>query len=215
MTEDWKEAFFKMARIAFDESADESSAERILAALGSLEDQGVVIDFLEGLFNDDDFDDDSRQKIVPYFIEKAKEGIKAKEKLLELEAAIQIKEIEEREALKEENLGTVGKIVEIILKKNMRQYPVFFVQLIPKEMLDTKLTNENLHEIGKKIDEIRLQKENELATMLNMVKPDEKNMQRLRKVINEEKGPSTFTIIQKQKIKQIKFLSSVVQAIRQ
>lgn len=209
MTNDWKKSFFEMARIAFDESMVESSTERILSALKKIEEQEAVIDFLEGLFNDDDFDDEERQMLVPYFIEKAKEGIKAKQRLLELEAAIQIKEIEEREASKEKNLGTVGTVVETILKKNMSQYPIVLARLIPKGLLTTKLTNENLHEMGTKIDEIRFKIERELAKMLNI----EDDTAMLSKVINGEKGVRVLTQLQKQMIKKIKFLNNVAQVI--
>jgi len=215
LTDDWKEAFFKMARIAFDESTVECSTERIIAALKNLEDQEAVIDFLEGIFNDDDFDDETRKEVVPYFVEKAREGIKAKKELLEVYAEIEVQRIEERERVKEGRLGvTVKGIAQRIIYKHGLERTDALLKLIPEPLLGTELSDENLSELGNKIDEIRFKKEDELSVMLQMVKPDEKDMQRLREVINGTvKIAGEFNQSQKQKIREIKFLSSVAQTI--
>jgi hypothetical protein len=108
----------------------------------------------------------------------------------------QLKEIMRRERANTGRLNiTVRNVARDVIKANAEYYSDDLLQLIPKEILGTELTDNNLHETGLKIDNIR------------------RDMQRLRKAINEEKGPSEFNPSQKQKIKEIKFLSKVAQTI--
>lgn len=80
--------------------------------------------------------------------------------------------------------------------------------------MDTELTDQNLHDIGFKITQIRFQKEEELAVMFQIVKSNKKDMQRLSELINGiDKTAGELTPSQKEKIKEIKFLSNVAQTI--
>jgi len=126
----------------------------------------------------------------------------------------EVKEIMRRERANTGRLNiTVRNVAIDNIRTNAEYYLDALLQLIPSEVLNTELTDQNLHKIGLKIDKIRFKKEDELSAMLQMVKPDKKDMQRLKEVINEEKGSGEFTPSQKQKIKEIKFLSSVAQTI--
>lgn len=215
MTNDWKKAFFEMAQVVFENTTEESGLDDIFAVLREREDQEAVIDFLEQIYNSEVFPEETDKRIIAYFIEKAKEGVKAKKELQDFLVERQIEEIKERETSKAGILGLkVRDIAERTITANAGYYSAALLQLIPKELLDVELTDNNLHELGKKIDETRFKKEDELATMLQMVKPDEKDMQKLREVINGTREMAgEFTLSQKEKIKEIKFLSNVAQII--
>ena len=109
---------------------------------------------------------------------------------------------------------TVRMIADRIIEQNEPYYSSALLKLVPQELLETELINENLHEVGEKIDAIRFKKEDELSIMLQMVKPDEKDMQRLREVINyTDKMAGELTSSQKEKIREIKFLNNLAQVI--
>lgn len=127
----------------------------------------------------------------------------------------EVKEIMKRERA---NTGrfdiTVRNVAIDLIKANAEYYLDALLQLIPPEILNTELTDQNLHKIGLEIDNIRFEKEDELSAMLQMVKPDKKDMQRLREVINGTiKTVGELIPSQKEKIKEIKFLSNVAQMI--
>jgi hypothetical protein len=148
----------------------------------------------------------------------------AKQDLEELLAIASSKEILNTEKVSRMEWGikkliplTVRMLVERTIKENEPYYSavqVVLLQLIPTALLDTELVDENLHEVGLKIDEIRFEKEDELAVMFQMVKATKKEMQELEKIINgTDKRPGELTPSQKDKIREIKFLNNVAQTI--
>ena len=67
--------------------------------------------------------------------------------------------------MKETKLGKVRQVALHVIKINSHYYSKDLMSLIPTELLNVDLTDGNLHETGIKIDEIRFQKEEELAQM--------------------------------------------------
>jgi hypothetical protein len=111
---------------------------------------------------------------------------------------------------------TVRNVAKDVIKANAEYNLDALLQLIPKTLLDEELTDENLHELGKKINEICLKKEYELAVMFQIVRPNEKDMKKLKEVINgTDKMAGELTPSQKDKIREIKFLNNLAATIIQ
>jgi hypothetical protein len=127
----------------------------------------------------------------------------------------EVKEIIRRKRANTGRLNiTVRNVVRDVINANAEYYSDALLQLIPKEILGTDLADENLHRIGLKIDNIRFKKEDELAIMFQIVKPNEKDMKKLEEVINgTDKMAGELNSSQKEKIKEIKFLSNIAQTI--
>jgi hypothetical protein len=113
---------------------------------------------------------------------------------------------------------TVRRIAERIIEKNASYYPPSLLQVFPKELLNTELNYEDLNELGAIIDEIRFQKEKELAAILQLpplrlgnIADDTDEMKKLRKVINSPIG--SLPEEQENKRKEIKFLFNVAATI--
>jgi len=108
---------------------------------------------------------------------------------------------------------TVRKIAERTIKENPTYYSKALLQLIPTGILDAEVTDDNLHELGERIDEIRFEKEKELATMIGLynIAGDPKQRETLKKIINCKLD--SLPIERESKRKEIKFLSNLAQII--
>jgi len=105
---------------------------------------------------------------------------------------------------------TARNVAKDIINANAEYYSDALLQLIPKEILGTELANDNLYEIGRKIDEIRFRKEKELSALFQGI-TDGKEKQKLEEIINGDgKGLNKRQL---NKIRQIKFLNNLAQAI--
>jgi len=70
--------------------------------------------------------------------------------------------------MKEEKLGKVREIALRIIKENPSHYSRDFINSIPEELLDTDLVDDNLGTTGIKIDEVRFQKEKDIASIVDL-----------------------------------------------
>jgi len=108
---------------------------------------------------------------------------------------------------------TARNIAKDVIKANPNDYSNDLLQLIPKEILDTELTDDNLHEMGLKIDEIRFKKEDELALFLGLgdTAKNTKTRDFLTDIMNRklDRLPDR----QRKIVRKIKFLSNVAQTI--
>ncbi len=115
---------------------------------------------------------------------------------------------------KKTKLGTVKEVALHVIKINAPYYSEDLIVLIPPELLKVGLTNETLHEIGVKIDEIRFQKEREFALMAGFIsygEGDKEQLDRLAEMINSDIG--SLSEEQEAKKREIKFLSNLAQTI--
>ena len=109
---------------------------------------------------------------------------------------------------------TVRMIADRTIKGNKNYYSDDLLKLISPELLDTEIIDENLHEVGCKIDEIRFKKEEELLVMLQIVRGDNER-EKIDQIINGtvDRIAGEWTQSQQEKIKEIRFLSNVAQSI--
>lgn len=63
-------------------------------------------------------------------------------------------------------LGTVKEIAEWIIEINTPYYAEDLLKLIPEELLNKRLTDENLDETMRQVDAIRFKKEDELKSKI-------------------------------------------------
>ncbi|MFH1423742.1 MAG: hypothetical protein ABIG29_02200 [Candidatus Nealsonbacteria bacterium] len=83
-------------------------------------------------------------------------------------------------------LGKVGQVALRVVEANEGYYDIGLLKIIPEEILGLDLTDENLHSTGLMIDELRFQKEAELAGSLGFDyrKMTPKQRERLSALIN-------------------------------
>ncbi len=106
-------------------------------------------------------------------------------------------------------LKKVNEIARRIAKKNHPFYTKDFVQLIPKDILDKRLTEENLAETMQQIDAIRFKKEEELSLMSGVGVTE----QELEDIINNEERFDKLNPDQQKKVKEVKFLFNVAATV--
>jgi hypothetical protein len=113
-------------------------------------------------------------------------------------------------------LCKVRKVAERVVDVNQPYYYPELIQLIPEEILEIGLTDNNLCETGIAIDKIRFQKERELLKMLGIpagMKLPRKVADMLSHIINYKEQTEALPPDQQQKVKEIKFLSNVAQTV--
>lgn len=115
--------------------------------------------------------------------------------------------------MKETKLGKVREIALHVIKINSHYYSEDLMSLIPTELLNVDLTDENLHETGTKIDGIRFQKEAEFARIVDLpyVGAIEEEEKKLSELLNSDIG--SLSDEEENKRREIRFLSNLAQTI--
>lgn len=112
---------------------------------------------------------------------------------------------------------TVRDVAELVSKNSFGFYSKDLFSLIPDELLDRELTEDNLGQTADEIDEIRFQKERKLSDLLGFSAPSDSEIPRstwdklsvaINEAISEDLSPEQF-----QCIKEVRFLSNVAQAV--
>ncbi len=110
-------------------------------------------------------------------------------------------------------LGKVREVALHVVEINSHYYSDELIDLVPSELLNINLTDENLHETGIKIDKIRFQKEAEFAFMVSLSYEGatEEQKRKLSVMLNNDVG----ALSEKEEIKrrEIRFLSNLAQTI--
>ncbi len=107
-------------------------------------------------------------------------------------------------------LGNVREIAERIVKINTPYYTKDLLELIPAELLNKKLTDENLDETMRQVDAIRFKKEDELKSK---IKTNKKVIETVLYVIINYSNVSTLPEELEKKRREIKFLFNVAATI--
>ncbi|OFY37452.1 MAG: hypothetical protein A2Z69_03395 [Bacteroidetes bacterium RBG_13_44_24] len=113
-------------------------------------------------------------------------------------------------------LCKVRKVAERIVDINQPYYSSDLLQLIPEELLEFSLTDNNLYEAEVLIDKIRFQKETELMKMLGIPAGMElppKVAEMLNHLINYKEKTEALPPEQQQKVREIKFLFNVAATV--
>lgn len=109
--------------------------------------------------------------------------------------------------------GTVREIAERIVKINSPYYTKDLLGLVPEELLNKKLTDENFDEIIRQVDAIRLVKTNELRSKIKTIKADKEVIETILEVILNYSNLSTLPEDFDKRGKEIKFLFNVAATI--
>lgn len=114
---------------------------------------------------------------------------------------------------KEVNLGKVRGVALHVVDINSHYYSHELIDLVPSELSGVNLTDENLHEIGIKIDEIRFQKEAEFACMVDLPYEGatEEQKRKLSVMLNSDIG--ALSDEEEAKRREIRFLSNLAQTV--
>lgn len=115
--------------------------------------------------------------------------------------------------MKETKLGKVREIALHVVQINSHYYSDDLTSLVPSELLDVDLANENLFEIGSKINEIRFQEEVEFANIVGFdnEKATEEQRKKLAEMLNSDIG--SLSDEEEAKRREIRFLSNLAQTI--
>lgn len=110
-------------------------------------------------------------------------------------------------------LGKVRKLALHLIQINSHYYSDELIDLVPSELLDVDLTDENLHKTGIEIDKIRFRKEAEFARMVNLpYKGATKEQKRqLSVMLNSDVG--ALSDEEEEKRREIRFLSNLAQTV--
>lgn len=65
-------------------------------------------------------------------------------------------------------LNKVRSVAKRIIRINQTIYPAGFINIIPAEILNTEMTDDNLNSIGDQIDQLRFVRFKELAKVLGL-----------------------------------------------
>lgn len=110
------------------------------------------------------------------------------------------------------NLCLVETLARVFIKKRRLCYSIKFLQIIPPELLQTMITNQNSSEIRRRIEELRRLRENELAQMLGLAVNWEqrpKERQKMDRILTNSDSDYEPTDKEKQKKREIDFLSEL------
>lgn len=115
-------------------------------------------------------------------------------------------------------LCNVRKVAQRVVDASPSYYSSDLLALIPEEILEYGLIDNNLYVAEEMLDEIRFRKETELLRMRGISADSEKHLpvsasKELRRIINQREETEALSVDQQQKVKEIKFLFNVAATV--